>query len=140
MDNGMTFTPLFLGVGVIVALVAGFAAGGFMAAEGADNTAAPAQNTAGNSFSLDDRNFLVNLANSQVALTSNAVIGQLDWCIANGGVWNVLQQPAQVQVSEEVAGQIQQQGNEVFRTADGNWIANVVVISRDTCIFPVRSQ
>ena len=137
----MTFTPLFLAIGIIVALIAGFAAGNYLGAqENGGNAATPSQNTSGSSLSLDDRNFLVNVANSQVALTANAVIGQLDWCIANGGQWNVLQQPAQVQVSAEVAGQIEQQGNEVFRTADGNWIANVVVISRDTCIFPVRSQ
>ena len=138
MDNGMKFTPLFLAIGVIVALIAGFAAGGYFA--GQQGNGAAAQDS-GLALTLEDKNFIVNVANLQIDQIARATALQavnLDWCTANGGVWNVNQRAAQVVVNSQVAAQLEQGGADVTQSQDGNWVANVAVLSRDVCIFPVK--
>ncbi len=87
-------------------------------------------------FSEQDKNFLVNLANSQIALTVSKVVAQSDWCIASGGQWHSLQQAGELPISKEQAQSLETQGYSISQKSDGNWFANVTVLSRDSCIIP----
>lgn len=124
--------------GVVVALVVGFAAGFLVSGQTGGNVLAPQGQAGAAGLSVADRNFIVNVANSQVQLTAATLAGTIDWCQANGGQWNIVQQRGTVDVNQEAASQLQQQGVEVSKDANGNYIASVAILSRDTCIFPVQ--
>ena len=115
----------------IVALIVGFVAGNYFLGQGENGTAQYG------GFTQSDRNFLVTVANGEVELISARVAAIVDWCTANGGQWNIVQQNAQVPVNEQIASQLTQAGADVRQDQNGNYIANVAVLSRDTCIFPI---
>ncbi|HLC78937.1 MAG TPA: hypothetical protein VJG83_00770 [archaeon] len=117
----------------IVSIIIGFAAATVL--NGNDSSDPVGAQYGG--FTDQDKNFLATIANSQIQVTSANVAAVVDWCQANGGVWNITQEAGQVVVSEQVAAQLQQQNVDVVQTQDGNWVANVAVLSRDTCIFPI---
>ena len=125
-DTGRVYA---LAAVVIVALAVGFGAGHFLA--GGPGSSAT-------SFSDTDRNFLVNVANSQIDLTTARLAAAVDWCVANGGTWNLTQQQGTVSVNAEVAAQLEKQGADVTKDVNGNYVAKVLVAARDTCIFPLK--
>ena len=87
----------------------------------------------------EDKNFLVNIANSQVDLTT-AKVAAMDWCTINGVTWNIKQQRGQLQVATEVVDQLKAQNVDVVQLADGNWAASVLVVARDVCMFPLTKE
>ena len=128
-----------LGIGIIVALVIGFAIGFF-----ANPFLSGEKNVLpeGPGFVLTDldKNFLVTLANSQVVLTAQKTALQSDWCLANGGEWDASQQAGELQVTKEQADSLSSQGFNVYQAVDGNWIAKVIVFNRTGCILPEKKQ
>ena len=87
----------------------------------------------------DDRNFLVQVANAQVELITRLTAEQsaiVDWCTAGGGQWLTNQRQAQVNVTSQQAQQLQAQGSQVVQQ-DGNFLAQVVVLTQAGCVLPV---
>ncbi|MDD5163936.1 MAG: hypothetical protein PHD95_07080 [Candidatus ainarchaeum sp.] len=125
----------FLYVAIVIALVAGIVIGLFSSQFfGLWQGNVFSGNASG--FSDQDKNFLVNLANSQIALTVNKVVAQSDWCIASGGEWQTAQQPGELAISKEQAQSLETQGYSVSQKSDGNWIANVTILNRSSCVIP----
>lgn len=131
-SSNQTDSRAFIIGGLVAGFIIGFLASGFLAG-GAGNSDGL---VFGSRFNEADRNFLVDLANNQVNLTALRLAPGLDWCTASGGQWNVTRQQGQVNVSEEIARQLGQSGADVTQTENG-WVANVAVLTRDQCIFPI---
>lgn len=130
-DNNMML------IGVVVALVVGVGIGYF-----GGSTIAPQKV----SLNDADKNFLVQVANAQVDLTTRftgaqaAQAAALDWCTVNGGQWNLVQQPAVIPVSAQAAQQLQSSGYIVQQSQDGNYLARVAVLNQAGCVLPVAQQ
>ena len=136
MQNETVFTPLMAGIMVVVAFAIGFGAGTYLNGQ-AD--AVEAGNTY-NGFTQSDRNFLITVANSEADLIAARTAAIVDWCVASGGQWNIIQQNGQVAVNQQTAEQLTQAGADVVQDANGNYIANIAIISRDTCIFRIAKD
>ncbi len=87
-----------------------------------------------------DRNFMANVANAQISITTQNLAGLIDWCTTNGGIWNTTQEQGSLPVTDEVAKQLQAQNLAVAKSPDGKWIANVALVSRAGCILPIRNS
>ncbi len=117
--------------GIVLALAIGFGLGFFSSSFFSE------KQVFGKDFLGDqDKNFLVTLANSQIALTVNKVVEQSDWCLASGGQWHNVSQAGELSISKEQALEFEKQGYSVFQKSDGNWLVNVTVLNRDSCIVP----
>lgn len=118
---------------VVIALVVGFILGGFFPLFGSasDSGSEPAPEF---SLSMDDKEFLVELANSQVDLTAAKTAAVSDWCTSNGGVWNESYQRGELEVSEDIVPALEGQGVTVTER-DGKFYASVVLVTRNGCIF-----
>ncbi len=121
---------------IVIALIAGIGIGLFSNLFFGVNPGNVLSGNAFESFSDQDKNFLVTLANSQIALTVNKVVEQSDWCIASGGQWHNVSQAGELSISKEQALEFEEQGYSVFQKSDGNWLVNVTVLNRDNCIVP----
>lgn len=118
---------------IVVALVVGLAIG-YLAS---NYFAGGQQQVASSGLTVEDKNFLVSVANAQVDLLTRQTALQsasLDWCTASGGQWLTLTRNAQVNVTSEQAQQLQQQGAQVAQQ-DGNLLATVVLIDRSSCVI-----
>ena len=139
MGNEGKLDPM-LAAGIVIGLIIGLAGGYFAGGSLMQGTQGEQMNETTNTtmsevkagLTDDDKNFMLDLARQQVDATAYAT----DWCTLNGGTWNVIQQPSQVQVNEETAKQLDSQGLSVVQQEDGTWLANVAVIDRSTCILP----
>src|SRR3989344_6817025 len=108
MDDGMKISPLGFAIGTIIALAIGLGAGMYFSGQGA---AQPAQGSSG--LTLEDKNFMINVANLQIDQIVNATAQQsvlLDWCTAGGGQWFPLTQNSAVNVTSQQAQQLKDQG------------------------------
>lgn len=133
MGDGTTLTPLFVAIIAIVALVAGFAGGNYLA--GQQGSGAGQQQAVG--LTLDDRNFIVTVANLQMGQITQATAlqsAQLDWCTAGGGQWFTQARQAALPVTEQQAQQLRQQGANVQQLQDGNYVAAVILVDRGSCV------
>ncbi len=87
-----------------------------------------------------DKNFLINVANAQIDLTTRLTALQqiqaagLDWCTANNGQWQYVTQQGTLQVSPQQASELIKQGVVVRQTQDGNYLAQVTLINQAACI------
>jgi hypothetical protein len=88
-----------------------------------------------------DKNFLINVANAQIDLTTRLTALQqvqavgLDWCTANNGQWQYVTQQGTLQVTPEKASELIKQGFVVRQTQDGNYLAQVTLINQAACIM-----
>lgn len=138
MGNTGKLDPM-MAVGIVIGLIVGliggyFATGSLM--QGNENTGMMPAPEIKAGLSDEDKNFMIGLAGQQVDATAFVLASAIDWCTANGGTWNVLQQPGQIEVSAETAQQLDAQGASVIQQEDGTWVADVAVIDRSTCILP----
>ncbi len=128
--------PAGVVVPIAVALVAGLIAG-YLAA----NYASP-QGEVFTKLSSEDKNFLVQIANAQVELTTTLTAQQsalVDWCTAAGGLWLTQQSQNQIPVNAQQAQQLQQQGAQVVQQQDGSIVATVMLLDRSSCVVvPTR--
>ncbi|VVB99494.1 Uncharacterised protein [uncultured archaeon] len=118
---------------LVLGLAIGFVAAGFVGP----------QQKAPLGLSMEDKNFLVQIANSQVDLTTRLTAQQsasLDWCTASGGQWFTNARQTELAVSAQDAQQYQSKGASV-RQQDGNFFATVVLLDRGSCVVvPAKSQ
>src|SRR3989344_991050 len=125
MNGGMAFTPLVLLIGIVVALVVGFVGGSVLAGQNEAGMQGGSVG-AGGDLTLSDKNFIVNVANLQMAQITDATARQsvlLDWCTAGGGQWFPLTQNSAVNVTPEQAAQLRAQGATAQQLSDGNFVA-----------------
>lgn len=126
-------------IGVVVALLVGVGLGYLAFSMTAAKPAAIGMSDA-------DKNFLVNIANAQVDLTTRLTALQqiqavgLDWCTANGGQWQYITQPGTLQVTQQQAAELMKQGATVRQTQDGNYLAQVTLINQATCVVIPTAQ
>ncbi len=95
------------------------------------------------SLSNEDKNFLVQMANAQVDLTTRLTAQQsasVDWCTALGGKWLTSQNQSEQPVSAQDAQLIQQSGGKVTQNQDGTFTATVVLLDRSSCAVLPTTQ
>ncbi len=126
-------SDMIIASALVLALVAGIGIGLLVLGKPAEK----AQQAPGLAqLGIEDKNFLVTLANSQAVLSAQ-LSNTIDWCTSSGGVWHVSQQQGTLDVTQGQALQLQQLGADVRQEGE-RWIANVAVMKRDSCLFPLR--